>query len=120
MPCRASTDGPRYWLYRSRHKGGRSIWSHWEVKARIWTYFMQVLKTSSHVRYAEYHMLQHKSKVRDHDFGMLSLARSLYASQSQGKPAYPHDYLLYVIAEYFCVQIILMRAGEAVGDKMAA
>ncbi|KAK3290205.1 uncharacterized protein B0H64DRAFT_453228 [Chaetomium fimeti] len=85
--------------------GGHSLWHHWEVKARIWTYFMQVLKDPSHERWAEYHLLQQKSKTVDPDFGTLSMARSLYASSSQGKPAYPHEYLLHVIADYFCAPV---------------
>ncbi|GAB1317053.1 hypothetical protein MFIFM68171_07263 [Madurella fahalii] len=100
-----------YWVYQRGPGSGRSIWHHWQVKARIWTYFMQVLKNPNHMRYPEFHMLQHKSKSSDHDFGTLSIARSLYASQSQGKPAYPHHYLLYVIADYFHTQIILFTGG---------
>ncbi len=89
--------------------------SHWQVKARIWTYFMQVLRSSlnhdNHARWTDYNFLQYKSKSVDPDFGTLSMARSLYASQYQGKPAYPHHYLLYVIADYFGIQIILFTGG---------
>ncbi|KAL2015139.1 hypothetical protein VTK56DRAFT_6205 [Thermocarpiscus australiensis] len=60
---------------------------------------------------SHYHMLQYKSKSVDEDFGTLSMARSLYASPSQGKPAYPHHYLLYVIADYFKTQVILFEGG---------
>jgi hypothetical protein len=84
------------------------------VKARIWTYFMQVLKNPRHELWAEYHVMQHKSKVVDPNFGTLSMARSLYAAPSQGKPAYPHEYLLHVIADYFGtkVQVYTSEADE--------
>lgn len=85
--------------------GGSSLWHYWEVKARIWTYFMQVLKDPSHELWAEYHLMQHLSKTVDPNFGTLSMARSLYAAPSQGKAAYPHEDLLHVIADYFDTKI---------------
>ncbi|KAH6844753.1 hypothetical protein B0I37DRAFT_406391 [Chaetomium sp. MPI-CAGE-AT-0009] len=106
-----------YFLYR-RHRlddgrpaGGPSIWRHAEVKARIWTYLMQVLNQPDHELWAQYHLLQHKSKTVDPDFGTLSMVRSLYASQSQGKPAYPHEFLLHVIADYFGTTIEVYSGG---------
>ncbi|KAH6649395.1 hypothetical protein F5144DRAFT_4691 [Chaetomium tenue] len=109
-----------YFIYR-RHRlengkpvGGSSLWHYWEVKARIWAYFMQVLKDPSHELWAEYHLMQHLSKTVDPNFGTLSMARSLYAAPSQGKAAYPHEYLLYVIADYFGtkVQVYTSEATE--------
>jgi hypothetical protein len=59
-------------------------------------------------------MLQDKSKSVDADFGTLCMARSLYASQQQGKPAYPHRYLLYIVADYFDTDVVLFTLdGEA-------
>jgi hypothetical protein len=74
---------------------------------------MQVLKEPGHKRWPDYHMLQHKSTSVDPDFGTLSMARSLYASQQQGKPAYPHHYLLYIVADYFDTEVVLFTLESA-------
>ncbi|KAK4152187.1 hypothetical protein C8A00DRAFT_44733 [Chaetomidium leptoderma] len=50
-------------------------------------------------------------KGRQADFGTLSMARSLHASQQQGKPAYPHHYLLYVVADYFNAKVVLLTSA---------
>lgn len=102
-----------YWIYRRRgnNNNGPDIMRHWQVKARIWTYFMQVLMTRDHERWLDYNWLQEKSKTVEPDFGTLSMARSLYASEEQGKPAFPHHFLLFVIADYFGTEVVLFHGG---------
>lgn len=90
------------------------MWHHRPLKARIWTYLMQVLKDSSHERWQEYHLLEYKSRTTDPDFGTVSMARSLHASHDQGKPAYPHKSILYVIADYFNTEIVVFRCHPPV------
>ncbi|KAK4238328.1 hypothetical protein C8A03DRAFT_33676 [Achaetomium macrosporum] len=48
--------------------------------------------------------------------GTLSMARSLYASQQQGKPAYPHHHLLHVVADYFDTEVVVFTSE---GDSEA-
>jgi len=68
---------------------------------------MQVLKDKYHQRWAAYHRLQWGSRIRDPNYGQLSLARSLYASPQQGLPAFPTGpEILCVVADYFWVEII--------------
>lgn len=106
-------------------EGNPDIFRHWTVKGRIWTYFMQTIRTTRHLatnagpqRYRDYWRLQQRSTIEDHEYGELSLIRSLHASPAQGRPAYPvwwdgeparglHDDMLWVIADYFATQIIV-------------
>ncbi|KAJ4307255.1 hypothetical protein N0V88_000637 [Collariella sp. IMI 366227] len=115
-----------YWLYRGAPTGAevdgnltelpgsgdRSIFHHWQVKARIWTYFMQVLKNPDHPRWAEYHWLEYQSRDKDRDFGTLSMARSLYTSKAQGAPRFAHRHLLWAIADYFNTEVITFGCGR--------
>ncbi|KAK4442677.1 hypothetical protein QBC34DRAFT_479799 [Podospora aff. communis PSN243] len=51
-----------------------------------------------------------------HQYGELSLVRSLYASPSQGPPAFPPYYILFVISDYFNARVIVMHpVPEACG-----
>ncbi|KAK5653006.1 hypothetical protein OQA88_9292 [Cercophora sp. LCS_1] len=101
-----------YW--RGPHRGrsnalaeGRDIFSHGSVKARIWTWFFQAISDPSHGRWRAYNYMQYFSTRRHDDWGELSLARSLCASSRQGLPAYSHWMMLWVIADYFGIQIIV-------------
>ncbi|KAK3986873.1 hypothetical protein QBC44DRAFT_332356 [Cladorrhinum sp. PSN332] len=106
-----------YWALRRQTNSptanhGPDVTRHWAVKMQIWAYFMQVLKDGDHPRWCEYHMLQKASKTDHPEFGKLSLARSLYASGRQGLPAYPHEYILFVIADFFGMQVIVFRVPD--------
>jgi hypothetical protein len=78
---------------------------------------MQVLKDPSQERWQEYHLLEYKSKTTDPDFGTLSMARSLHASHEQGRPAYQHKNILYVIADYFNTEIVVFRCHPISKDQ---
>ncbi|KAK4230658.1 hypothetical protein QBC38DRAFT_409336 [Podospora fimiseda] len=91
---------------------GPDVTRPWAVKMLIWTWFMQVLKDGTHPRWCEYQLLQRESIIDDPEFGNLSLARSLHASMKQGLPAYPHEYMLFVIADFFGMQVVVFRAPE--------
>ncbi|KAK5652345.1 hypothetical protein OQA88_10537 [Cercophora sp. LCS_1] len=87
---------------------GPDIFSHWTVKARIWTYYFQVLCDPGHERWRAYHWLEDMSTCHDFpDYGTLSIGRSLCASSRQGLPAYSAYWILWVIADYFGVEIIV-------------
>ncbi|KAK3345996.1 hypothetical protein B0T25DRAFT_266865 [Lasiosphaeria hispida] len=99
-------------IYRPGRPVQGSIMRHWQVKARIWTFFMQTLRDSSAPRWRVYHELQAQSTIRDRYYGELSLARSLHASPRQGVPAYSGKEILYVIADFFACQIVVFYAGR--------
>ena len=44
-----------------------------------------------------------------HQYGKMSLIRSLYASSRQGPAAFPTFHIFYVIADYFAAQIIVFH-----------
>ncbi|KAK0714191.1 hypothetical protein B0T26DRAFT_754216 [Lasiosphaeria miniovina] len=79
-----------------RQSGGRIIWNHWEVKGRIWAWFMQSLYDRDAVRWRDYHRLNRLSTTNDPDSGELSLVRALHAGQAQGKPAFCSEEILWV------------------------
>ncbi|KAK0724252.1 hypothetical protein B0H67DRAFT_101675 [Lasiosphaeris hirsuta] len=115
-----------YWR-GERRTGGRnnpestdipgSIMGHALVKARIWTFFMQTLRDSKAPRWRLYHQLQHDSTVRDGYYGEMSLARSLHASARQGLPAYCHQFILYVVADYFWCQIVVFHPPDGTLER---
>lgn len=101
-----------------RQSGGRTIWNHWEVKGRIWAWFMQSLYDRDAMRWRDYHRLNGLSTTNDPDFDQLSLVRALHAGRAQGKPAFCSEEILWVVADYFCAQIIVFEPntdGEADG-----
>ena len=44
-----------------------------------------------------------------HQYGKMSLIRSLYASSRQGPAAFPTFHIFYVIADYFAAQVIVFH-----------
>ncbi|KAK3690400.1 hypothetical protein B0T22DRAFT_537074 [Podospora appendiculata] len=112
-----------YWRSQYRdslnNSNGASIWKHGNAKARIWTYFMQVLADQTHVRWKDYQRYQHLSRTVHPDFGELSLIRCLHAGRLQSRAAVCYwRSILYVIADYFATQVIVFRwAGEQDEDE---
>ncbi|KAK4170218.1 hypothetical protein QBC43DRAFT_348648 [Cladorrhinum sp. PSN259] len=106
-----------YWVLRRQTDlasvdHGPDVSRYWVIKMQIWAYFMQALKDGSHLRWCEYHTLQKESKTSHPEFGILSMARSLYASGRQGLPAYPHECMLFVIADFFGRQVVVFRVPD--------
>ena len=124
----------REWKMAPGNTGFPSIWDHGIVKGRIWTWFMQTVKDHDHVRFRDYWKLHYASIVEHAEYGTMSLMRSLYASPSQGVPAYPtwwdgqpqlttsavervfHDEIFWVIADYFCTQIVVFYPNPVFWD----
>jgi hypothetical protein len=98
---------------------------HYEVKACIWTYFTQVLEHSKHERWRDYMWMNYMSQTEAGTaYGPRSILKHLHCNErihgilgpvSPTIPNTPPRDILFVIADYYGVQIVVFYFDTSKG-----
>ncbi|KAK0730178.1 hypothetical protein B0H67DRAFT_25463 [Lasiosphaeris hirsuta] len=121
------------WHSIAYHTAGRNMMRHYEVKARIWTYFAQVLQHSEYFRWREFVWLEYNKLPSEKEAdsrnasvqvsGQVGILRHLHRNEkihealhklSTSAAEIPPRNILYVIADYYAAQIIVFQCLTSV------